>query len=102
MSWRIYDFHCSFCLVTEERLVEIGEDGECAPQLCSCEERCVMVKQFSPPTAPPIWGNGFWRGQHPRRIEITMNNEDGTKSHLDVTHTLGTQKAPGEFTTKDD
>ena len=93
--YRLLDFKCPFCLRQEEYLVELDEEGVPIAPLCYCEERPQMTRVYSPVRA--VFGHGFFSHDRPRRIEVEMVNEDGSKKRLDLTHKIDVNSAPGRF-----
>lgn len=95
MAYRLLDFKCPFCLRQEEYLVDLDEEGVPIAPLCHCEERPRMERVFSPISA--IFRPGFFSHDRPRRIEVEIVNEDGSKRRIDLTHKIDVNNAPGTF-----
>jgi hypothetical protein len=95
MAYRLYEFVCPECGRQEEYLVELDEEGLPVAPMCGCSVNPIMTRVYSPCRA--IFGHGFFSHDRPRRIEVEMVGEDGSKRRMDITHKVDIGGGPGTF-----
>jgi hypothetical protein len=95
MGYRLLDYVCPECGRQDEYLVELDEEGLPVAPLCTCPTNCVLQRVYSPIRA--VFGHGFFSHDRPRRIEVEIVGEDGSKRRMDLTNKIDTNGAPGAF-----